>query len=100
MLFMDDLKLFGKSMNEIDSLVKTVETCCADIGMAFGIAKCAVLNLKRGKLAACDGLELQSGDKIECVDESGYKYLGVLGCTGSRSSVAWRNERENTYFIL
>ena len=45
MLFMDDLKLFGKSLNEIDSLVKTVETCCSDIGMEFGIAKCAVLNL-------------------------------------------------------
>ena len=69
MLFMDDLKLFGKSMNEIDSLVKTVETCCSDIGMEFGIAKCAVLNLKRGKLVTCDGIELQSGDKIECVDE-------------------------------
>ena len=67
MLFMDDLDLFGKSMTEIDSLVKTVETCCADIGMAFGIAKCAALNLKRGKLVACDGLELQSGDKIDCV---------------------------------
>ena len=78
MLFMDDLKLFGKSMNEIDSLVKTVEACCSDIGMEFGIAKCAVLNLKRGKLVTCDGIELQSGDKIECVDEGGYKYLGVL----------------------
>ena len=33
-------------MNEIDSLVKTVETCCSDIGMEFGIAKCAVLNLR------------------------------------------------------
>ena len=39
-------------MNEIDSLVKTVETCCADIGMAFSIAKCAVLNVKRGRLVA------------------------------------------------
>ena len=78
MLFVNDLKLFGKSMNEIDSLFKTVETCCSDIGMAFGIAKCAVLNLKRGKLVTYDGIELQSGDKIECIDEGGYKYLGVL----------------------
>eukprot|EP00112_Aurelia_sp_Birch-Aquarium-sp1_P003300 Seg1367.7 transcript_id=Seg1367.7/GoldUCD/mRNA.D3Y31 product="Retrovirus-related Pol polyprotein from type-1 retrotransposable element R2" pseudo=true protein_id=Seg1367.7/GoldUCD/D3Y31 len=78
MLFMDDLKLFGKLMNEIDSLVKTVETCSSDIGMVFGIAKCPVLNLKRGKLVTCDGIELQAGDKIESVDERGYRYLGVL----------------------
>ena len=29
-------------------------------------------------LVTCDGIELQSGDKIECIDEGGYKYLGVL----------------------
>ena len=78
MLFMDDLKLFGKSMNEIDSLVKTVETCCSEIGMVFGIAKCAVLNLNPSKVVTFDGIELQSGDKIERVDEGGYEYLGLL----------------------
>ena len=45
-LFMDDLKLFGKSEKEIDSLVKTVQHCSADIGMEFGVSKCAVVNLK------------------------------------------------------
>ena len=39
MLFMDDLKLFGKSDNEIDSLVQTVQQWSADINMEFGIKK-------------------------------------------------------------
>ena len=32
-LFMDDLKLFGKSYEQIDSLVQTVHTISTDIGM-------------------------------------------------------------------
>ena len=48
MLFMDDLKLFGKTDNEIDSLVQTVHQWSADIKMEFGISKCAAVALKRG----------------------------------------------------
>ena len=36
-LFMDDLKLFAKSKNQIDSLVQTVYIFSEDIGMQFGI---------------------------------------------------------------
>ena len=39
LLFMDDLKLFAKSKNQIDSLVQTVHIISADIGMQFGIKK-------------------------------------------------------------
>ena len=49
LFFMDDLKLFARNENEIDSLVQTVNLCCSDIGMEFGISKCAVLYMKRGK---------------------------------------------------
>ena len=34
---MDDLKLFGKSDNQIDSLVQTVFTFSEDIDMEFGL---------------------------------------------------------------
>ena len=37
LLFMDDLKLHGKSENEIKGLVSTVEIFNQDIGMEFGI---------------------------------------------------------------
>ena len=50
LLFMDDLKLFGKSHAQIDSLVNTVFAFSQDIGMEFGIKKCGLLVMKRGKL--------------------------------------------------
>ena len=46
LLFMDDLKLFSKSNDQIDSLVNTVHTFSEDNGMEIGIKKCRVLVLK------------------------------------------------------
>ena len=37
LLFMDDLKAFGKNEQEKDSLIKTVEVFSCDIGLDFGI---------------------------------------------------------------
>ena len=42
LLFMYDLKLYGKTENEIEGFVSTVEVFSQDIGMAFGIKKCGV----------------------------------------------------------
>ena len=47
LLFMDDLKLFAKSNDQIDSLVNTVHTFSKDNRIEFGIKKCEVLVLKR-----------------------------------------------------
>ena len=47
LLFMDDLKLFAKDENEIDSLVRTANTLSEDIGMMFGVQKCGVVVMKR-----------------------------------------------------
>ena len=76
--FMDDLKLFSKNESQIDSLVQTVCLCCKDIGMEFGIAKCAVLTLEKGKRRECRGINLPTVDSISDPEESAYKYLGVL----------------------
>ena len=48
LLFMDDLKLYSKDEKEIDFLGRTVRAFSSDIGMDFGISKCAVLVLKNG----------------------------------------------------
>ena len=45
LLFMDDLKLFSKSEEQMDTLVRT----STDIRMEFGIKKCGILTMKRGK---------------------------------------------------
>ena len=43
LLFMDDLKLYYRSDKRLDSLVQTVRVFSEDIGMKFGIEKCAML---------------------------------------------------------
>ena len=42
-----DLKLYGKSEVQIDSLVKTIQLVNTDMGMEYGIKKCGVDPEKR-----------------------------------------------------
>ena len=41
---MDELKLFGKSEDQIDSLVQTVQLLSEDIRMEIVLKKCSVLS--------------------------------------------------------
>ena len=61
LLYMDDLKLYGKSEEQIDSLVRTVHIVSTDIGMEFGYRKCGLLILKRSKIVRNQGIELPNG---------------------------------------
>ena len=78
LLFMDDLKLFGKSEDQIDSLLQTVFIFSEDIGMEFGLKKSGVLILKKEKLVTFDGIQLPNQEIMKEVDENGYTYFGVL----------------------
>ena len=72
LLFMDNLKLYGKNSSLIDSLVvQTVWSYSEDIGIKFGIDKCAVLELERGRLVSSDGIELLGGERMKEVDQEG-----------------------------
>ena len=46
--------------------------------MEFGIQKCAVIALSRGKRVQCDGIKLPNDEEMGEPDAQGYKYLGVL----------------------
>ena len=48
LLFLDDIKLFVKSEEQIDSLVQIVFIFSKDIGIEFGLRKCGVVILKKG----------------------------------------------------
>ena len=61
LLFMDDLKLFAKNEKEIDSLVQTVRIFSDDIGIKFGLEKCAAMTMNRGKRVHSDGIALPDG---------------------------------------
>ena len=77
LLFMDDLKLFGKSKNQINTLVQT-GYIHEDIGIQFGIKKCGVLIMERGKVIRADGIRLPDGQHMKDIDETGFTYLGIL----------------------
>ena len=76
LLFMDDLKLFV--LTESKPLVQTVYVFSEDIGMEFGLKKCGVLVLKRGKAVKMDGVTLPDGQARKQIDDDGYRYLGIL----------------------
>ena len=79
LLFMDDLKLYSRSEEGLDSLVQTVRVFNEHIGMEFGIEKCAILVLEKGKIVKSVGIELPNGKVIKSLQEGeSYKYLGIL----------------------
>ena len=75
---MDDLKLFGKSDDQKDSLVRTVFIFSEDVGMEFGLKKCGVVILRKEKLVKFDGIHLPNQEIMKEVDGNGYTYLGIL----------------------
>ena len=50
---MDDLKLYAMNEKGVDSLIQTVRVFSEDIGMEFGIEKCAVLVMKSEERKSC-----------------------------------------------
>ena len=78
-MYMDDIKLFAKNEKELETLIHAIRIYSQDIGMEFGIEKCAMLVIKSGKRHMTDGMELPSQDKIRMLGENEtYKYLGIL----------------------
>ena len=76
---MDDIKLFAKNKKELETLIHAVRIYSQDIGMEFGIEKCAMLVMKSGKRHMTDGMRLPNHDKIRVLRENKtYKYLGIL----------------------
>ena len=69
LLFMDDLKLYSRSEKGLDSLVQAVHVFSEDTGMEFGIEKCAMLVMKKGKVLKSVGMELPNGKFIKSVQE-------------------------------
>lgn len=42
LLFMDVLKVYGKSKQELDKLIEIVHVFSSDIGIEFGLYKCSL----------------------------------------------------------
>lgn len=78
LMYMDDIKLFGSSLQEIQNLANITQSFSSDIQMEFGIDKCKILSVRNGKIQQ-NIYELTDGQQINPVDPvSGYKYLGYF----------------------
>ena len=79
LMYMDDIKIFAKNEKELETLIHAVRVYSQDIGIKFGIEKCAMLVMKSGKRHMTDGMELPNNNKIRTLGEKEtYKYLGIL----------------------
>ena len=75
-LFMDDLKLYSRNEKGLDSLVQTIRVLSEDIGMEFGIEKCAMLVIEKGKIVKSAGIELPDGKVIKSLRK--VKVISIL----------------------
>ena len=60
------------------TLIRTLFVFSQDTRMAFGVKKCGVAVIKKGKVVTSDGIQLPNGENIKNVDDEGYRYLGIL----------------------
>ena len=78
-LFMDYLKLYSRNEKELDSLVQTKRGFIEDIEIDFGIEKCAMVVIDKGKIVKSVGIELPDGKAIKSIQEGeSYKHLETL----------------------
>ena len=71
--------MYSRSEKGLDSLVQTVCIFSEDIGMEFGIEKCAMLVMEKGKIVKSVGIELPNGKVIKSLQEcESYKYVGIF----------------------
>ena len=66
---MDDLKLLSCNGKELNLLVQTIHIFSKDIGMEFGIQKCAMLMIETGKILKSVGIEMPDDKVIKSLQE-------------------------------
>ena len=95
LLYMDDLKLYGRNSDQLDGLLHTVH----DIQMKFGLDKCAVAHFVNGRLSGHNsGMTVGKTDTINCLEpDQVYKYLGVDESNGIQNSMM-RERFRREYF--
>ena len=78
LFYVDDLKLYGTSDNQLTGLINTVKNVSDDIKMEFGLYRCAKESFKRDKKVSAEGILLNDNLVIQDLDQAQtYKYLGM-----------------------
>ena len=70
---MYDLKMYRASKDQLISPVQVVRIFLQDIRMSFGLDKCEVLEMRRGRPVGSSGIDLPDDQHIREVEEESYK---------------------------
>ena len=98
LFYMDDLKIYAKDDGELEGLLKTVKQFSDDIGMEFGLEKCAKASFTKGRLTSTEAIKIDQDTKIRDLDqEEVYKYLGVNEGDGIQHSQMKEKVRKEYY---
>lgn len=100
-LYMDDLKIYAASMEQLRRLLEIVAAFSESINMQLGIEKCAVLEVKRGKIQETQHQTLINNVTIPALDDDGtYKYLGINQALEIRTSEMKKMFKDKLYARL
>ena len=92
-MYMVDIRLISKSEKELQTLIHEVRIYSQDVGMEFGLEKCATLVMKSGRWHLSDGMERENQDKIITLGKKGN--LQILGHLGGRHHQTSGDKRKN-----
>ncbi len=77
-LYMDDLKLYASTREELDRMVDTVTKVGQAVGMALGSNKCATATMRKGRPVADKAIRLAENEVVSNLgSDENYRYLGV-----------------------
>lgn len=77
MLYMDDIKIYAATQIQMRGLLKITEEITTDMGMQFGIDKCRMLHIERGKWKDESSTETLNNEILYHMQiNKTYKYLG------------------------
>lgn len=98
-LYMDDLKLYASSSEQLRRQLEMVSVFSESISMQMGIEKCAVIEVKRGKIQDSEQhTTLMSNVTIPTISKNeSYKYLGIRQALDIKTSEMKQLFRQKLY---
>ena len=98
LLFMDDLKCYANTENQMKSMLKIVQQFSNDIKMKFGLEKCNLMKIEKGKITKTNDITLENEECIKALElEKCYKYLGMHESNEIKTK-RMRTKLKNEYF--
>ncbi len=95
LMFMDDLKLYEESREELEEPIRKVEKLSEQVGMRLGLRKCAVAHVREGRVVGGGPAKLDSGAAI--AEIAGEETYGTLAYRSSYSQTTRKCGRWNTW---